>query len=265
MNDQLSLVVPCRNEARRLRPDAFCAFVDGNPAVQLVFVDDGSNDETARVLNTIRLQSPERVAVLTLDRHRGKGEAVRTGMRHCLEHHSADAIGYWDADLASPLEESIRLADLLHLHAETVGVLGVRIPGSGREIHRTPLRRLGGRVYGRLGAFAVGMRLADPQCGAKIFRRSEQLAELLRQPFSARWAFDVELLVRLDAASRGAHWRLIEVPLLEWRDVAESRLQLTERVRAFGELAVLAWNHRAPTEHSSVTIERLTEEKDPGG
>lgn len=87
------LVIPCYNEAARLRPERFRAFLSAHPEVSLLFVDDGSTDGTAEALGGFE--------VLRLARNRGKGEAVRQGVLHCLSSGRApDYIGFLDADLA---------------------------------------------------------------------------------------------------------------------------------------------------------------------
>ena len=100
------LVIPCYNEAARLRPERFRAFLSAHPEVSLLFVDDGSTDGTAEALGGFE--------VLRLARNRGKGEAVRQGVLHCLASGRApDYIGFLDADLAVDPCEAARLTEAL--------------------------------------------------------------------------------------------------------------------------------------------------------
>lgn len=71
-----AIVIPCHNEAQRLRVDTFRRFLAAHPEVRLLFVDDGSSDGTARVLKGFK--------VLRLRQNRGKAEAVRAGVLHLL-------------------------------------------------------------------------------------------------------------------------------------------------------------------------------------
>lgn len=50
------------------------------------------------------------------------------------------------------------------------------------------------------------------------------LKRALAQPFGSRWVFDVELLGRLLPQGAQRTQRIVEVPLLEWRDVKGSKL-----------------------------------------
>jgi len=47
---QLTLVVPCYNEERRLDLDAFRSFDAGTDRIGFLFVDDGSRDGTRQLL-----------------------------------------------------------------------------------------------------------------------------------------------------------------------------------------------------------------------
>ena len=71
--------MPCYNEAERLDPEAFLQFVATHPGVQLVLVDDGSQDATGEILERMRAAAPASVT-LRHSRSRGKAEAVRAGI-----------------------------------------------------------------------------------------------------------------------------------------------------------------------------------------
>ncbi len=68
------VVVPCFNEADRLDVEAFVSF--GDSAVEFLFVDDGSTDDTAAVLQRLVEAGGGRFSILTLDQNCGKAEAV---------------------------------------------------------------------------------------------------------------------------------------------------------------------------------------------
>ena len=101
--DGVIVVVPCFNEALRLQTQAFCDFLERSKNVTLVFVDDGSTDDTPLVLERLRQQHPRQVCTLRLSANVGKAEAVRRGIGVALRRQPA-VVGYWDADLATPLD-----------------------------------------------------------------------------------------------------------------------------------------------------------------
>ena len=77
------IVVPCLDEADRLRPEEFLRLVrEGSTGI--LFVDDGSRDATRSVLEGIRDRADGAVRIIGLERNVGKGEAVRIGLREAI-------------------------------------------------------------------------------------------------------------------------------------------------------------------------------------
>ncbi|MEM7810209.1 MAG: glycosyltransferase [Planctomycetota bacterium] len=220
------LVVPCFNEAARLDPAAFQELVDRDPDVAVLFVDDGSKDDTGRVLAALAESRPGRLAVMTMPQNVGKGEAVRRGLSAAIGSDAA-YVGYWDADLATPLDEVDDFIRLLDRDRDIDAVVGARVKLLGHEIVRRPLRHYAGRAFAAAAAAVLGLPMYDTQCGAKVFRVGPVSADALAEPFASRWIFDVELLGRI-AARRPDHpyGGVVERPLGRWVDVAGSKVGL---------------------------------------
>lgn len=222
------LVVPCYNEAERLDGKAFLESIEREADLDLVFVDDGSEDATAERLETLTAAAPERIRSLGLDRNEGKAEAVRRGMQAALEHEPA-FVGYWDADLSTPLRHVRLFMDVFAEQPQVRAVFGSRVRLLGRTIRRNRMRHYLGRVVATIISTRVGLPVYDTQCGAKIYRAGDALAGCLAQPFASRWLFDAELMarfVRACDAETDAENVFFEYPLWEWRDVAGSKLGL---------------------------------------
>ena len=238
------LVIPAYNEAARLDRAAFMTFVAAAGSPRLLFVNDGSSDTTGEMLSGMAAAS-SRIAVLTLERNSGKAEAVRRGVLAAFDM-GADLIGYWDADLATPLAAAGELEAELDRWPETLLVMGSRVRLLGRTISRHATRHYLGRVFSTAASLVLGLGAYDTQCGAKLFRASAELRDCFARPFNSRWIFDVELLSRLaDAvAMRGiAPERSIrEFPLTEWRDLGSSRLSVADFARAPLELLRIYWH-----------------------
>ena len=246
MPETVALIVPCHDEAARLAPAEFLALARSRPDLSLVFVDDGSTDGTAGVLEAIQRAAPDRIAVLRLPANVGKGEAVRQGMVSALSA-GARAVGYLDADLSTPAAEMVRVVDALD-ESGAGAVLGSRVRLLGRAIERRPLRHYLGRAFATLASMALRIPVYDTQCGAKVFRAGPALRAALSRPFRTRWIFDVELLERLLAGGGGARGLsqgdFLEVPLREWRDVGGSKLRARAMIGAGFQLLALVVRSR---------------------
>lgn len=229
-----TLIIPCFNEADRLPMDSVRELLAGSD-LDLILVDDGSSDGTGALLDHLAAGSADRVRALRLDRNRGKAEAVRHGLLAALDR--SDAVGYADADFATPAEELVRLASLL-ADSDTDAVIGSRVAMLGATIERSPMRHYLGRVFATGASLSLGRPVYDTQCGAKLFRVTPGLRAALERPFRSRWAFDVELLGRLWTADPAA--RIVEVPLRRWVDVGRSKVKPSAMLRTGLELVLIA-------------------------
>lgn len=220
-------VVPCFDEAARIDVSAFLALLDESAPASLIFVDDGSRDQTLPVLRTIAELRPTQAEVIALPTNQGKAEAVRQGLLSALAS-GAEMAGYIDADLATPPKELCRLAALARTGAYDI-LMGSRVQLLGHAIERRHGRHYLGRVFATCASLSLGLPVYDTQCGAKLFRHTPALAWALATPFTSRWVFDVELLARLVRPGPGvaaiAMERIREEPLLSWTDIPGSKLR----------------------------------------
>jgi hypothetical protein len=111
-------------------------------------------------------------------------------------------------------------------------VLASRVRLLGREIERQAIRHYTGRVFATAASLLLQLPVYDTQCGAKCFKRTPALLAALTAPFTSRWAFDVELLLRLTTDGGLREADLLEVPLQSWCDVGGSKLTTTAMARA---------------------------------
>lgn len=258
------IVVPCFNEAERLHGDEFVQFAQRNSWVKFLFVDDGSNDSTREVICRLHDREPNSIQVLVLAKNVGKAEAVRQGVLKALKE-TPDYVGYWDADLATPLSELPLFIEELDKSPTVFCVVGSRVRLLGRRISRSWARHYLGRIFATAASFVIGMPIYDTQCGAKAFRANARVEAAFRKTFGSRWIFDVELLGRLIAPYQSSKYDqefqqagVIEVPLQEWKDVKGSKLRPSDFLRAGFELVQLAWQRRslrAPMTASSQSAE----------
>ena len=236
------IVVPCYNEARRLDTRAFTRFRSSGHWVEFLFVNDGSSDATLELLHRVQRESPDTIRVRDQQPNQGKGEAVRTGMLEALAT-DADFVGYWDADLATPLDALPKFLAVLEDRPGVNVVLGSRVMLLGRTIERHAWRHYLGRVFATLVSELLHLAVYDTQCGAKLFRATDELRRVLARPFTTSWLFDVEILARLiaesSAGTSAVARALYELPLDEWRDVPGSKLTRAAYVRAATSILTL--------------------------
>lgn len=229
------LVIPCYNEASRLDAQTFLDFLETHDDVGFLFVNDGSSDDTAGVINRLKSRS-ERIRTLHLDTNSGKAEAVRQGMLRCAQT-DCEYAGYWDADLSTPLSELTGFRAEMDASKQVDIVAGARIKMVGRQIERSPYRHYSGRAFATAVSLLFGIEMYDTQCGAKLFRLGPETKQLFATPFHTRWTFDVELFVRFtQCEGKSIDKNLVEVPLSEWRDVAGSKMRPFDFIRAPLEL-----------------------------
>ena len=161
-----SLVVPCYQEADAL--EAFAVLLPDLPVDEIVFVDDGSTDDTPARLQDLAAADP-RVRVETHAVNRGVGAAMRTGLSAA----TGDVIVVYDADRTYPPEDLQRLVAAVDAGAD-VATASPFMPGG--EAPDVPWPRLV-LSRGAAGAYryVVGPRardLATFTCAFRAYRRA---------------------------------------------------------------------------------------------
>jgi dolichyl-phosphate beta-glucosyltransferase len=245
-----TIVVPCYNEGARLRSDAFLEFLNQHANVRFLFVNDGSTDNTLSVLQKMQEQSDGRVQILDKQPNGGKAEAVRSGMLAALEDPQIACVGFWDADLATPLDALPEFFTLLANNDRLQMVFGSRVRLLGRQVHRRATRHYLGRIFATTVSIVLRLPIYDTQCGAKLFRATPELREVLSEPFLSRWVFDVEILARYIALRRGdtSYLRegIFEATLMRWDDVAGSKVRPGDFLKASLDVFRIYLRYLAP-------------------
>jgi len=180
-------VIPAFNEASRL-PETLATLQDHfqGMTTQFIVVDDGSTDDTYKVATNFAA-SGFPISVVRLDRNRGKGAAVRTGIALTTGHQ----VLIMDADLATDLDA---LKFMMQRIEEVDIVIGSRsVPGSMVK-SSSWTRSVMGRSFNRLVRLVLRLQIHDSQCGFKLFR-----GDVARRLFAMSqvdgFAFDAELLL----------------------------------------------------------------------
>jgi dolichyl-phosphate beta-glucosyltransferase len=184
---QTCIIIPCYNEAKRIDLATFQKFIQKEEHIHFLFVDDGSSDNTSNILADFCNKNSSKNQLHTLLKNSGKAEAVRQGVLLASQNKMYKYIGYWDADLATPLEEISHFLDYTNGHYKLI--IGCRISRLGAKVKRKSSRHYIGRVFATFASIILKINVYDTQCGAKIFHRD--YCSLFTEPFITKWLFDV--------------------------------------------------------------------------
>jgi dolichol-phosphate mannosyltransferase len=168
---QLSVVVPVYNEAGNVAPLAaeVRASLAGRLAWELVFVDDGSRDDTQSELAALGARD-DAVRVVRHKGNFGQSAAILTGVREAR----APLVATLDGDMQNDPADIMALYGAL-AQASTAERLAM-VSGLRLARHDTWLRRISSRVANRVRSRALGDGAVDTGCGLKVFRRDVFLA-----------------------------------------------------------------------------------------
>jgi len=229
------LIIPCYNEELRLKTELFIQFKKNNPNIHFLFVDDGSHDTTPDILKDLCTKM-QHSNFLRLDNNVGKAEAIRTcilGLKNDTKNY--DFIGYFDADLSTPLEEVNDFLRVIEKNPTTLFVMGSRLSRLGSNIIRKKRRHYLGRVLATVVSIIIKERIYDSQCGAKLIK-SLYVQKLFEDKFTSKWLFDVELIIRWNIYNPNTNKSIYEHPLKKWSEVSGSKLKIKDFLSAPFEL-----------------------------
>jgi len=158
-----SVVIPVYNEQDSLpelirRTEAACAQL--NCDYEILLVDDGSSDESARMLCEAADKPGSHVVAVLLNRNYGQHSAIMAGFSHV----TGDLIITLDADLQNPPEEIPRLV----AKAEE----GYDVVGTVRQNRQDTLfRKMASKTINRLIQRTTGKAMGDYGCMLRAYRR----------------------------------------------------------------------------------------------
>lgn len=229
-------MVPCYNEEYRIDENAYLDFLTTHPDYLLIFVNDGSTDNTRQVIDQV-LSRAGNIAILTCPGNTGKAEAVRYGTLHALKNYEASYIGFIDADLSTPLGEIASFEKEIETNKDISIVLGSRVQMLGKNIQRNLLRHWISRVIATIICKVLDEPVYDTQCGAKLFAWPIA-GSLFEEPFLSKWLFDVEILARHKKTNGDAPFRntVIEHPVNQWTEKKQSKLRYSHILRILLDL-----------------------------
>ncbi len=192
---KLSVIVPVYNSAVFIS-ETFRELVDYleklGEEYELLFVDDGSRDNTGSILEELAGRHPQ-VFLIRNGTNRGKGYSVRAGMKQA----QGDFLVFTDADLAYPPTEIDKIVQTLREGADLA--IATRVAPASRFIMSPEFfgyiytRHIGSRLFNSLVRKVLGLSIYDTQAGLKGFNRKAKEIIFNRQTLEG-FTFDVELI-----------------------------------------------------------------------
>jgi glycosyltransferase involved in cell wall biosynthesis len=160
---QRSVLVRAYNEAGTIG-DVLRAVKALDYELEIVVVDDSSTDDTAAIVTALA-EGDDRIALLTHERNRGKGAAVRTA----LARSKGTVVIVQDADAEYDPADIPRLVDLI-LAGRADAVYGSRLRGGQPQRAHLFWHYAGNRLLSMLTGMLFNTTLSDMEVGYKAIR-----------------------------------------------------------------------------------------------
>jgi dolichyl-phosphate beta-glucosyltransferase len=222
----LSIIIPCFNEYSRLYKNLpiIAEYCDTLKDYELIFVDDGSTDNTLRLLQFFKPYA-KNMHIITYTDNKGKGYAVRQGLKAATK----DLVLFMDADLATDISCIAKVLKMSKTNKECV-IIGNR-EDKKSKLKASPFRKFIGRTFVILQRIILRMNYPDTQCGFKLMSKSV-IPKIVEDLQIDRWAFDVEILY----LCKQNKIPVKSMPII-WTDVAGSKVHpIRDSWRMFTEL-----------------------------
>ncbi|OQX78940.1 MAG: hypothetical protein B6D56_08085 [Candidatus Omnitrophica bacterium 4484_70.1] len=216
---EISVIIPAYNEEKRILPtlekvyDYFSRVQ--NMDFEIIVVDDGSKDNTEKVVKNFAKDKSKRVKFIKHKENKGKGTAVKTGMMEA----KGEYILFSDADLSTPIEEFGKLKKAIDRGYDiAIGSRG--LPESKIVIPQPWYRRYIGKIFPLIVRIIVMKNFRDTQCGFKLFKK-KIAKELFANLVTSGFAFDVEILYK----ALKKEYNVKEIPV-KWYNYKESKVSI---------------------------------------
>lgn len=230
----ISLIIPCFNEAKRLKDSLqkLSAYLKTFPGeVEVIIADDGSRDATVSLAKSLQGKFKQ-FQILELP-HAGKGAAVKAGFWAA----KGEQVVFTDADFSTPISELPKL--LAPLEEGYDLAIGSRaLDRSLVKVHQNFLRELVGKLSNILIRTLAVRGIYDTQCGFKAYRKASCETIFEKQTING-FAFDIELLFL--AQRQGL--KIKEVPVEWYNDPRSSVKAGKDTLASFMDLLRIRLRH----------------------
>ena len=214
----LSIIIPVFEESKKITRDieAASAFLMSNRLKgEIIIVDDGSSDNTSQVAETVEVPTEIDLRVLHND-HRGKGFAIRTGIKVCRGKH----VMFADSGNCVPYQNVLTGLNLIKNGACDIAHGSRKLRESKIYMPQAWYRRIYSTIFRWfiIAIMKIPSEFTDTQCGFKIYR-GDLARKLYNDCITDGFMFDIEIILR----ARKQKFRIKEFPV-EWTADRDSRL-----------------------------------------
>ena len=217
----ISVVVPVYNESKSVnsmvRELSAVLKKDFNNSFEIIFVDDGSDDNTVELLKQLSLTFDLNIIANPL--HVGKGLAVKTGILAA----KGARVGYIDCDLAIDARYLKQMCNLIDTQNNDA-VIATRFAAGGKN-SASIIRKLLSFVFKVVSSSYLDLPYSDPQCGCKIFK-IEVIRVVLDDTIINGFCFDTELLYVLNQRS----YEVAEFPVKIKNSAFKSKVRIIPEI-----------------------------------
>ena len=244
----ISFVIPCYNEEERIEKtfEALRNFVSqgkrsrgilcgGIELSEIIFVDDGSTDETFKKIHDFGARNKElNIRVISYKPNRGKGNAVKVGLLEA----KSDYVLFFDADTSTPLSEINKFIPFMKEKADVV--IGTRKNGKSLVLkHQPKLREFMGRVFTKITQVSLNVPTTDFTCGFKLFSKKAVKSIFTKAQIDG-WGYDAEIVY---LANRD--YKVNEIPVL-WINDERTHVVIYKAIpQTLYDLLRINWIHGA--------------------
>jgi len=216
----ISIVIPAFNEEKKIGYDVefAAAFIDEESVPgEVIVVDDGSTDNTSDEARSVEIPFAVERNVIRLDKNRGKGYAVKTGILAS----KGDVVLFADSGTCVPYSNARSQIERIRGGELDIAMASRRLKDTKIHRNRSLKRRLLSSFFRLVARIITGVphRFSDTQCGFKIYR-GEIARELFGKCKTTGFLFELEVLLR--ALNRGYR---VEEFAVEWTCDLDTRLR----------------------------------------
>ena len=197
--DEMSVFFPCYNEEKNIKntvSKAISVLTEVAKKWEIVLINDGSKDNTAKVLEEIKSNNPKEISIITHNPNRGYGAALKSGLYNC----KYQWIAFTDSDGQFDFSEITKFIDKQKETKSDI-VIGYYL---SRKVSKATI--LTSKIWEIIVFILFGLKVTDIDCGFKLINK--KVVETIPKLEAERGAFiSSEFLIK----SRKAGFKITEL------------------------------------------------------